>query len=116
MTLKKLHDTRLRRGHDNAWRAEDTYEMHGARRLRISTHKTFSGRYVTVASSHVIEGHFETFVMYVDFYATLEKSEMRGTEKNVLAQHQRVDVRAAWNSAMKHYDLPMEASDAPTPV
>lgn len=41
----------------------------------------------TTASGHVIEGKFKSHRVYTDFSKTVASSDLRCTDKNVLAQH-----------------------------
>ena len=71
------------------WKSTCDFELPRSRVLRISTHKTDSGKLVTSASVHERKGGFETFVMFQDYHQNLIVQKVRVTEKAVSEQQTR---------------------------
>lgn len=114
--LKKVHETLVRKRHDGTWGVTDTYEMRDKRQLRVSTFRNMRGIWTTQAMSHVLNGQFETYLLYMDFSETINRCTMRGTSSAVLAFHETAEIEPVWKRAMAHYMFDLEAVDGATPV
>lgn len=92
--------------HKNAygdWTAESHYDMGGARELHTLTMKRFGGSLATSAKVVRLEGNFAVFTPYTDFSKTLINEKVRVTQKNVEAQHERIDLPALFKEVREKY-------------
>lgn len=79
--------------HRNAYgnlecRTQHTVPDHPEIVLEILTMKRSSGRLCTTANGHIIEGQFKSHRVYTDYSKQVSSSDVRCTQKVVIAQHE----------------------------
>ena len=83
-------ETYITRDYRNVLKAETKLPLQEKQVLHIHTYKDSKGALVTFASVHTVEGNMLTHRCFRDYSKCMAREDVRCTEKNVRAQHDRV--------------------------
>lgn len=100
--------TTIRKDRQGQWTASDTIELPENYVLVITTSKSYRGDLTTGATVHKrSEPGVLTHAMFKDYHESLERKEVRCTEKQVALQHQRwmQQINSIKAVAMRHHGL-----------
>ena len=98
--------TYIRKDSSGSWSATTHVDLTPELRLKLSTHKTFNGQVVTVATVVKVNGIHEIHALYKDFSRRLEGTKYpRITSKVVEEQHNRHNIEALALEARAFYGL-----------